>query len=266
MNSVFVFCFFLVCPPIQLGRIHGSAPLANKNFHIKVPEQLHAFSYDLNQIQVFQVFLHCSSFPIVLTFFFLWNLNDPVIYMFPKCVQAIVRKSAGHVNSSCLTLVWDRTCNLGVWRHSNPLSCLPRAHLIISHFLTLCHQTLWYIKHFFSGESMNTVPHYHKWCSWVCHTWGNCGGRHIWSAMDKPPSVKTAFVTMVSPLPGKYSVNIFWTPAMRQAYSNRKWSKSAKQSSSSHEAYILVKETISVTTVDSLLSLSVVWRFNILWL
>ena len=54
------------------------------------------------------------------------------------------------------------------------------------------------------GESMNTVPHYHKLCSLVSHIGGNCRGQHIWSAMDKPRPGKTTFMIMVSPLPGKY--------------------------------------------------------------
>nr|KAF6481057.1 meiotic kinetochore factor [Molossus molossus] len=52
------------------------------------------------------------------------------------------------------------------------------------------------------GESVNAVPHYHKLCSCVSHSWGNRRGQHSWRAMDKPRPRKTTFVIMVSPLPG----------------------------------------------------------------
>ena len=58
------------------------------------------------------------------------------------------------------------------------------------------------------GESANAVPHYHKLCSRVSHIWGNRRGQHIWSAMDKPRPGKTTFVIMVSPLPGKYELEL----------------------------------------------------------
>ena len=58
------------------------------------------------------------------------------------------------------------------------------------------------------GESANAVPHYHKLCSRVSHIWGNHRGQHIRSAMDKPRPGKTTFVIMVSPLPGKYELEL----------------------------------------------------------
>ncbi|KAL0588450.1 hypothetical protein AAY473_039461 [Plecturocebus cupreus] len=50
-----------------------------------------------------------------------------------------------------------------------------------------------------TGESANTVPHYHKLFSQVSHIWRNHRGQHIRSAMDKPRPGKTTFVIMVSP-------------------------------------------------------------------
>ncbi|XP_077628439.1 uncharacterized protein LOC144238502 isoform X2 [Crocuta crocuta] len=54
----------------------------------------------------------------------------------------------------------------------------------------------------FSGESMNTVPHYNKLYTWVSYIWGSHRGRHIRNVMDKPDPGKTTCVIMASPLPG----------------------------------------------------------------
>ena len=63
------------------------------------------------------------------------------------------------------------------------------------------YSTLFY---FSLGEIANSVPHYHKLCSWVSHIWENGRGQSIRSALDKLRPGKTTFVIMVSPLPGKH--------------------------------------------------------------
>lgn len=55
------------------------------------------------------------------------------------------------------------------------------------------------------GENVNTVPHFHKLCSRVSHSWGSLRGQHIWSVIDTPGPEETIFVTMVCSLSGKYA-------------------------------------------------------------
>lgn len=58
------------------------------------------------------------------------------------------------------------------------------------------------VKFFFF--QLKCSPHCHKLCSWVSHIWGNHRGEHIRNSMAKPRPGRATFVTMVSPLSGKY--------------------------------------------------------------
>ena len=68
-----------------------------------------------------------------------------------------------------------------------------------------CNWTWW------SGESADAVPHYHKLCSRDSHIWGIRTGQHNRSAMAEPRPGWTTFMIMVSPLPGKYELEALET-------------------------------------------------------
>ena len=58
------------------------------------------------------------------------------------------------------------------------------------------------------GESANAVPHYQKFCSRDSHIWGIRKGQPSRRAMAEPRFGGTTFLIMVSPLPGKYELEL----------------------------------------------------------